>query len=123
MKAAENLCEQMRTEMLTRVFDMIYSTFWSSRYARDRFPEQFGRMQVVVRRLAAALYEAPAADGSSPRCIGACLDTLSDEMERLGSLRQIRANQLEEARACFQELRVLLEKTAAHCAAEQVGAK
>lgn len=123
MKAAESPCEQMRTEMLTRVFDMIYSMFWSSRYERDRFPEQFLRMQVVVRQLAAALYEAPAADGSSPGRIGGCLDRLSEEIERLGKTRHTPEIRLGEAMATVRELRGLLERAAEHCTGQTVGEK
>lgn len=117
MRNSENRCECLRTEMLTRVFDLIYGAFWSARYNRERYAEQCTRIQVIVQRLAAALYDAPAPDGSSPRIIGACVERLADEVERLGAKDLFSAEQLADVRERIAELRELVARMEAHCTA------
>lgn len=101
--------------MLTCVFDLIYGTFWVTRFNRGAYAEQYARIQVVVQRLAAALYDAPAPDGSSPRVIGACVDGLAEEVERLKAKDLFPAEQLAEVRERVAELRVLVARMVAHC--------
>lgn len=117
MGDSENRCECLRTEMLTRVFDLIYGAFWSTRYNRERYAEQYTRIQVIVQRLAAALYDAPAPDGSSPREIGACVERLAGEIERLAAKDLFSAEQLADVRERVAELRELVAQMVAHCAA------
>lgn len=116
MNHSENRCERLRTEMLTRVFDLIYGTFWVTRFNRGTYAEQYARIQVVVQRLAAALYDAPAPDGSSPREIGVCVERLAGEVERLAAKDLFPAEQLADVRERVAELRELVAQMVAHCA-------
>lgn len=116
MDRTENRCEHLRTEMLTRVFDLIYGTFWAARFSRERYAKQYVRIQVIVQRLAAALYEAPAPDGSSPRLIGAWVDRLAEEVERLCAQHCFSEGELADMRARVEELRQVVAQMAAHCA-------
>lgn len=122
MNEFENRCELLRTEMLSRVFDLIYGTFWSSRYARYKYADHYARLLVIVQRLAGALYNAPVPDGSSPQVIGACVDRLADEVERLGANRLFPAERLTDMRERMEELREIVAQMTAHCA-ERAGAE
>ncbi len=102
--------------MLSIVFDLVYSTFWSSRSERERHAEPLLRVQVVVKRLAGVLFQAPAADGSTPRQVRECVELFVQEVERLGERHEIGKKQLFEAREKLEEMRLLAEKMAAHCA-------
>lgn len=102
--------------MLSIVFDLVYSTFWTTRSERELHREHFLRVQVLIKRLAGVLFRAPAPDGSTPRMVGQCVEEFAAEVERLGVRGDLGGEQLAEARLRLEQMRSLAEKMLLHCA-------
>lgn len=110
--------------MLTAVFDLVYGTFWVAHSERERHPENFLRVQVIVKRLADTLSAEPMPDGTTPRRIRECDDRLAEEVERLGQRQDLHAEQIVEAREQLEAIRRIADEMVAHCSemAEQAAA-
>lgn len=101
--------------MLTAVFDLVYGTFWIAHSEREGHPENFLRVQVIVKQLAETLSAGPLSDGSTPRRIGECVERLAAEVERLGRRRELHEEQIVEARLQIEQIRCIADRMIAHC--------